>query len=126
MIRVYLMIFVVGSIGAAGFGAYTFYQDTQDRIQKLTSDNAKYRIAVENKDARIDFLESQAAENQQRVTNLNKSLRDAETYNDGLRSLLQKHDLTNLAAKKPGLIEKRMNDATNKLFDDISGSSATE
>jgi uncharacterized coiled-coil protein SlyX len=120
------MIFVVGSIGAAGFGAYTFYQDTQDRIQKLTSDNAKYRIAVENKDARIDFLESQAAENQQRVTNLNKSLRDAETYNDGLRSLLQKHDLTNLAAKKPGLIEKRMNDATNKLFDDISGSSATE
>lgn len=126
MIRVYLMLFILGSLGAAGFGAYTFYQDTQDRIQKLTSDNAKYRIAVENKDARIDFLESQAAENQQRVTNLNKSLRDAETYIDGLRSLLQKHDLTNLAAKKPGLIEKRMNDATNKLFDDISDSTTTE
>ena len=32
---------------------------------------------------------------------------------------LNKHNLTHLANKKPGLIEKRMQDATDKLWDDL-------
>jgi len=126
MIRVYLMLFILGSLGAAGFGAYTFYQDTQDRIQKLSSDNTKLSIAVESKDKRINALEEQAKANQERMSNLQSSLQEAEGYIDGLRSTFQKHNLTNLAAKKPGLIEKRMNDATNKLFDDLSSRAVTE
>jgi len=36
-----------------------------------------------------------------------------------LRETLNKHDLTHLANKKPGLIEKRMQDATDKLWGDL-------
>ena len=42
-----------------------------------------------------------------------------EEYGDELRNTLNKHNLTHLANKKPGLIEKRMQNATDKLWDDL-------
>ena len=50
---------------------------------------------------------------------LNKDLRKSEEYGDQLRNTLNKHNLTHLANKKPGLIEKRMQNATDKLWDDL-------
>ena len=50
---------------------------------------------------------------------LGEDLRKAEEYGDELRNTLNKHDMTHLANKKPGLIEKRMQDATDKLWDDL-------
>jgi len=52
-----------------------------------------------------------------------------EEYGDELRNTLNKHDLTHLANKRPGMIEKRMQDATDKLWDDlesITGDSTTD
>ena len=37
----------------------------------------------------------------------------------GLEETLRKHDLRFLALKKPNLIEKRINDATRRVFDMI-------
>ena len=51
---------------------------------------------------------------------LQKELQIAEGYGDQLRATLQKHNLTHLANKKPGLIEKRMQNATNRLWDDLA------
>ena len=48
---------------------------------------------------------------------LQKELQTAERYGDQLRATLQKHNLTHLANKKPGMIEKRMQNATNRLWD---------
>ena len=50
---------------------------------------------------------------------LNVNLRKSERYGDELRDTLNKHNLTHLANKKPGLIEKRMQNATDKLWDDL-------
>ena len=50
---------------------------------------------------------------------LSSDLQKAEQYGDELRATLQKHNLTHLANKKPGLIEKRMQNATDKLWDDL-------
>ena len=50
---------------------------------------------------------------------LNANLRKSEKYGDELRDTLNKHNLTHLANKKPGLIEKRMQNATDKLWDDL-------
>ncbi len=60
------------------------------------------------------------AEQLNALTNqLEVKLRKAEEYGDELRATLNKHDLTHLANKKPGLIEKRMQDATDKLWGDL-------
>ena len=39
-------------------------------------------------------------------------------------SKLQKHDLTRLSIGKPGMMEKRINDDTKKLFSDFESITA--
>ena len=48
---------------------------------------------------------------------LQKELQAATKYGDQLRNTLRKHNLTHLANKKPGIIEKKMQNATNRLWD---------
>ena len=55
----------------------------------------------------------------QLIDDLGTDLKKAEEYGDELRDTLRKHNLTHLANKKPGMIEKRMQDATDKLWDDL-------
>ena len=43
-------------------------------------------------------------------------LEKAEVYQDEISQKLRDHNLTKLANAKPGLIQKRVNDATQKLF----------
>ena len=49
---------------------------------------------------------------------LGEDLRKSEAYGDELRETLNKHNLTHLANKK-WMIEKRMQNATDKLWDDL-------
>ena len=62
-----------------------------------------------------------AVRNAELNVQLQQDLQRAESYGDELRATLQKHNLTSLAQRKPGLIEKRMQNATNKLWDDLRG-----
>ena len=48
---------------------------------------------------------------------LQKDLQTAESYGDQLRATLQKHNLTHLANKRPSHIERKMQNATNRLWD---------
>ena len=50
---------------------------------------------------------------------LNIDLKKSEEYGDELRATLNKHNLTHLANKKPGLIENRMQDKTDALWKDL-------
>lgn len=102
----------------SGLG-YWYYQDSQTRIETLRENNAQLEVAVETNVRTIDNMVEQAELNQERITELSKSLRDAEQYNSELRRLFQEHNLTLLAEEKPGLIERRINDATNEVFDNI-------
>ena len=63
--------------------------------------------------------EKEVKENLEALRELDLKLKEAYKESDSLRKLLAKHDLTKLAIEKPGLIEKRINDATDKTFDDI-------
>lgn len=96
-----------------------YYESSQARIATLVENQAKLETAVKINEDSIKLMreesEKQAKLNQQLQTDLQK----AEQYGDQLRNTLQKHNLTHLAETKPGLIEKRMQDATNKLWDDL-------
>lgn len=110
------LIFVIFLM--SGFG-YWYYQNSQSRIETLRENNARLEVAVKTSVQTIDNMTEQSQLNQERITELSKSLRDAEQYNSELRRLFQEHNLTLLAEEKPGLIERRINDATNEVFDSI-------
>ena len=119
MIRLYAIIFIVALLGGAAYAAKYYYDTTQATIAQLRENNAKLEVANEENQATIKKMD----ENNQRLNaltdQLNADLRKSEEYGDELRETLNKHNLTHLANKKPGLIEKRMQNATDKLCDDL-------
>ena len=124
MLKIYMLIFVLGIIGGVGYGAYAYYQDTQQRIATLQTNNAKLETVSKQNELTVKSLQA----NQEKFATLNKDLQmklnEAEEYGDDLRKKLHKHNLTRLSIKKPGLIEKRINDGTKKLFKSIESLTA--
>ena len=107
----------MGVIGAVGYGGYLYYKDTQQRIATLTENNAKLETAIQISEESVATLQNDIAKNAELNRELQKELQTAEKYGDQLRATLQKHNLTHLANKKPGLIERKMQNATNRLWD---------
>ena len=97
-----------------------YYKDTQERMGVLRENAAKLEVAVRANEEALAATQADAARNAALNLELPTKLQVSEKYGDELRATLQKHNLTMLALKKPGLIEKRMNDATKKLLDDIT------
>ena len=119
MFRIYAIVIVVGLVGGAVWGAYGYYKDTQQRISTLTQNNAKQKSANDTNTATIQQLNKNALALNQLIDDLGSELKKAEQYGDELRNTLRKHNLTHLANKKPGMIEKRMQNATDKLWDNL-------
>ena len=120
MIKVYLFLIIMGVIGGVGYGGYMYYKDTQERIAILTENNATLEVAAQLQEETINTMIEDVQRNSKLNKELQKELQIAEGYGDQLRATLQKHNLTHLANKKPGLIEKRMQNATNRLWDDLA------
>lgn len=112
-------IMFVLMLAMAGLGKW-YYSDSQARIATLRENAAKLETAVQISESSIKLMQENAAKNAELNMKLQADLNKAEQYGDELRATLQKHNLTALALRKPGLIEKRMNDATSKLWSDIS------
>jgi predicted RNase H-like nuclease (RuvC/YqgF family) len=107
------MLLVISTLSG---GIYFYYTSTQETIQQLRENNFALEAANKTNQETISQME-QAAELSKK---LNKELTDkyneAESRVNTLRDKLIDHDLTNLSLKKPGLIEKRINNGTDKAF----------
>ena len=119
MIRLYAMIFVIALLGGAAYAAKYYYDTTQATIAQLRENNAKLEVANERNQKTINTMLEDAVRLNALTDQLGDDLKKAEQYGDELRATLNKHNLTHLANKKPGMIEKRMQNATDKLWDDL-------
>jgi uncharacterized protein HemX len=119
MFRLYAILIVVGLLGGVVYGAKYYYDTTQNTIAALRENNAKLEVANETNQATIKQMGQDTARLNDLTNQLALDLQTSEKYGDELRSTLNKHNLTHLANKKPGLIEKRMQNATDKLWDDL-------
>jgi hypothetical protein len=97
-----------------------YYESTQERIGVLRENAAKLEVAVQISEDSVAMLKNDATKHAELNNKLQLELQSAERYGDELRDTLQRHNLTYLALKKPGLIQKRMQDATDKLWVDIT------
>ena len=111
-----MLIVVVGLVGGVVYGGYYYYKDTQSRIQTLTENNAKIMAAKEAQDNTINTLIADREKFDKLNKQLQVKLNKANEYRDTLIDKLRKHDLAKLSMKKPGLVEKRINNGTKKLF----------
>ena len=105
------------------FGGY--YWLTEKRLTVLTENNAKLTIAAQTNQQTIDKLTEDYEQQQVLNKELGVKLKAAEAYGDNLAKKFREHDLTMLTLRKPGLIERRVNSATQKILDDMESSTAT-
>tara|TARA_B100001013_G_C24601961_1_gene439304 strand:- start:960 stop:1349 length:390 start_codon:yes stop_codon:yes gene_type:complete len=124
MLKVYMLLLVLGLIGGVGYGAYYYYKDTQARIATLTENSAKLEVAAQTQKQTIDTLVADAKKFEKLNSELNIKLNRANEYRDTLIGKLRKHNLQALSMKKPGLVEKKINNGTKKLFESFESITA--
>ena len=111
-----MLIVVVGLVGGVVYAGYYYYKDTQSRIQTLTENNAKLETAKAIQDQTIETLIADREKFDKLNKELQVKLEKANDYKNTLIDKLRKHDLSKLSLKKPGLVEKKINNGTKKLF----------
>jgi len=116
MLKIYILIIVVGLVGGVVYGGYYYYKDTQSRIQTLTENSARLEAVTKEQNNTINVLVKDQQKFEELNIELQSKLDKANEYKDVLIGKLRKHDLAKLSMQKPGLIEKRINNGTNKLF----------
>jgi len=114
-IRIAIILVIISSAGAG----YLYVKKLQENLEIARANVARMEVAVQTSEASLKLERQESKRLGELNTQLSSDLQKAEQYGDELRATLNKHNLTHLANKKPGLIQKRMQDATNKLWDDL-------
>ena len=119
MIKLYLTIAVVTLIGGVVYGGFYVYQDKQKRIATLQQNNAKLEVVAKENEQVVRTMRVETA----RLNDLNKSLQGklsrAEESRERLLTRLQEINLKKESMVNPVEIEKRINDGTDKMFDNL-------
>ena len=117
MMRIYGVLIVLGLLAGIGYGAYYYYNDTQQRLATLRDNNAKLEVVNKENQSTIKMMK----ENYEKQTKLNNELsaklKDAEVYGNELRKKLSKIDLPAASLNRPKETEERINNASQKVLD---------
>jgi len=124
MLKIYILIVVIGLVGGVVYGGWYYYKDTQARIQVLTENSVKLETATKLQKSTIDTLVADAKKYEELNRKLDIELRKAHDYKNNLIAKLRKHDLVRLSQQKPGLVEKKINVGTKKLFESFESITA--
>ena len=123
MFKLFLLLFVISSVG----GAYAYHQVTVSQfeagIAKLEANNKTLkdnntelqRVGEANATALAES-EAQKAEERQQIATLTAANQELQQQKKRYLSIFKDHNLTRLARAKPGLIEKRVNAGTASIF----------
>ena len=114
-IRIAIILVII----TAAAGGFFYVKKLQSDLETARVNVAKMEVALETSESSLKLERAETVRLGELNLQLSSDLQKAEQYGDELRATLQKHNLTHLANKKPGLIEKRMQNATDKLWDDL-------
>ena len=115
-------------LGFGGIG-YWYYNDTQERLAILTSNNAKLDTAVELNEQTISSLEQDYAKASSELATLNEQYTAIRRQNQALADKLQQIDLTAAAIANAEGIESAVNRGTlnaGRCFELLSGAELNE
>jgi hypothetical protein len=110
------MLLVISTLSG---GVYFYYTSTQETIQQLRENNYALEAANKTNQETISQMEAAAELSKKLNKELTDKYNQSEAKVNSLRDKLIDHDLTNLSMKKPGLIEKRINNGTRKAFEHL-------
>jgi uncharacterized membrane protein YfhO len=113
--------FYIGIIIVLGLGSYYLYQQNQ----VLTANNMALESAIATQEEAIKTMQNDFALQTTQLNELQMKSQEAQKEMNRYLDIFKRHNLTKLAAAKPGLLEPRINKGTKDVFDSIEEISRT-
>ena len=117
MLRIYGLLIVLGLLAGVGYGAYYYYNYTQQRLATLRDNNAKLEVVNKENQTTIKMMKDNYEKQSKLNKELSAKLKDAEVYGNELRKKLSKIDLPAASLNRPKETEERINNASQKVLD---------
>ena len=114
---------------AGGAGGYAYVQKLQKDNAILKTNQVKLETAVSENNKVIEQQTKDLKQIRSTLSNLEEEKKKLQADKDNLSKKLGKHDIGELAEKKPGLVEKIINKASDsaaRCMEIASGSPLTE
>ena len=105
----------IGIILAMALGGYFLYQQNES----LKIENLAFQVRDQEQTATIKAQQESFARQSQALNNMTARNAEIEGEMNRYLDIFKRHNLNKLAIAKPGLIEKRVNDGTKKVFETI-------
>jgi hypothetical protein len=112
---------LIGVILVLGLGSYYLYNANQ----VLTLNNAALEGAVATQEAAIENMQNDFALQTKSLGELQAKSQATQLEMNRYLDIFKRHNLTKLAAAKPGLLEPKINKGTKNVFDSIEEISRT-
>tara|TARA_R110001592_G_scaffold322985_1_gene602015 strand:+ start:698 stop:1075 length:378 start_codon:yes stop_codon:yes gene_type:complete len=119
MLKVYGLLIILGLLAGVGYGAYFYYNDTQQRIATLRSNNANLESSNKSLQVKITTMEKNIKKQIELTNDLNKSLEEAKLANTVIKDLLAQTDLVKNSLQDPKASEVRINEKVDSFFKSI-------
>tara|TARA_B100000941_G_C28320706_1_gene456345 strand:+ start:269 stop:646 length:378 start_codon:yes stop_codon:yes gene_type:complete len=119
MLKVYGLLIILGLLAGVGYGAYFYYNDTQQRIATLRSNNAQLESSNKSLEIKITAMEKNIKKQIELTNDLNKSLEEAKLANTVIKDLLAQTDLVKNSLQDPKASEARINEKVDSFFKSI-------
>ena len=97
--------------------------DLQEEADFARAENVALQTAAQTNEATIKQLEAKSKAQIQQMSKLTQNNQALSAERDQYMGIFKKHNLTNLARAKPGLIEPRINNGTSRVLKSIEADS---
>jgi hypothetical protein len=106
---------LIGIILILGLGSWYLYNENQT----LTENNYKLEVAVEEQKEAMTAMKEQYERQGKSLMQMSKMNAEIEAEKAEYLAIFAKHNLDNLALRKPGLMENRFNSASEAVMEGL-------
>ena len=110
---------LIGIILVLGLGSYYLYNQNQ----VLSANNLALEGAVAEQQQAMDAMKESFEKQGKSLQNMMRKNAQIEQEMNSYLDIFRRHNLNQLAVAKPGMIEKRVNNATKQVFESIENDS---
>jgi hypothetical protein len=100
-------------------GSAAYFKYSQDKLAEANQLVAAQTARANSAEANLEFMQESVRKQQNAIQELAKSSVQIRKEQEATIDIFAEHDLKALAERKPGLIERRVNTATERVFNEL-------
>jgi len=114
-LTMYMAIVLVVVLGASA----AYFKYSQDKLAEANQQVAAQTAKAASAEANLEFMQESIRRQQEAIGKLAAASVNIRKEQEVTIDIFADHDLKALAERKPGLIESRVNKATQRVFDEL-------